>query len=802
LKSGTIVPVVGAGVSMSTCKTPGWKTLLVNGRTHLLDRGLLSKDDDHALQTALDGNALTRAASLLQNAMGAPGGEYPAWLNREFNDKDWPIISYDLIIEVLDLPCPLIATTNYDQLLERFDTNFRRETIPTRASDLVSALRDKGVLHLHGVYTDPSSVILSDSDYKAAITNKAYRSIIQTIWITRSMLFIGCSFDGITDPDFSHLFDWAYATFGPTQHRHYAVVPNALATIENNQRFLLGRHRLQLIPYGCDRSDLPGFVAELNPARAEARLRRARRASEILGEPASGDFSDYINAVGPFISPLRIAQFELRAKAAFDLRRQRLELDRAHLMQVISIFENIPERKEIIRLYNRWGRGLKYTASMHRVCMAALTAMGFCSRDLLRKLHLRDILIPETVRNGWSQQQVQLLDQIAPAKRQSELAEDDYGHELVGRLLRSFAIIVSLDPMKVFPPPSGSGMRVDARGTFVAIGASKGVDVLDINKQSVIASLKTDGPVRDLLELDYEGSRALLVLLTDSAFIWDPRRASLPLVEIEFKTARGAHDAIALPNSRSAFYIWSNDGHLSLFENFRQRRKWDLKHPMMSFCYVGNQLFACRYDWAQILTISEEGSIITLIDRDVLIEYIFSLRDRISDISSLGKDDDEIKHIIYLRLAHIFIRRARFNDDELLAICFRYSAGNSAALLWKPDIGWRGHWFFQGRAAEIASFHDNTGPGMVATLLTHYNKDERLMLWARCTNDSNLRQFKTVNDGLSVSEDIFCLSRINSGEWLAADNSGSLFVVDDNGRYTKLSASVGSNPRKSIVLRW
>src|SRR3712207_7952494 len=63
------------------------------------------------------------------------------------------------------------------------------------------------------------------SDYNRVVTNRAYRSVLETLWLQRTLLFIGSSSHGLQDPDFLALLKWARSEehTSELQSRQYLV---------------------------------------------------------------------------------------------------------------------------------------------------------------------------------------------------------------------------------------------------------------------------------------------------------------------------------------------------------------------------------------------------------------------------------------------------------------------------------------------------------------------------------------------------------------------------------------------------
>ena len=60
---------------------------------------------------------------------------------------------------------------------------------------------------------DPLSVIFGIDDYSELASQEPYQQVLCTLWLDRTLLFIGCSFDGLRDPDFTKLLDWTANNF-------------------------------------------------------------------------------------------------------------------------------------------------------------------------------------------------------------------------------------------------------------------------------------------------------------------------------------------------------------------------------------------------------------------------------------------------------------------------------------------------------------------------------------------------------------------------------------------------------------
>jgi hypothetical protein len=98
----------------------------------------------------------------------------------------------DLIEAIHDLDVP-IATLNYDNLLTVVTG---LEPITWRQADLwmpVIQRDDRAILHMHGYFRDPSSVVLGIRSYDAVLGNHLAQHLQQALASFHSLAFIGCS---------------------------------------------------------------------------------------------------------------------------------------------------------------------------------------------------------------------------------------------------------------------------------------------------------------------------------------------------------------------------------------------------------------------------------------------------------------------------------------------------------------------------------------------------------------------------------------------------------------------------------
>jgi hypothetical protein len=254
--------VVGAGVSMAATgnhSLSSWKGLLQDGIERCVSVGypkpvkswgsLMSK-----LLKNGDSIDLVSVAEQVAQRLGAPdGGEYINWLAKTVGSlplKDRTIID---AIGKLNLP---ILTTNYDDLLERVTGLDAVTWQQHEDAKLILLSKKRGVLHLHGFYKDPKSVILGIHDY-AKLAMDAYAMTLQkSLAIFSSIVFVGFGM-GMEDPNFSVLINWVNDKLGDFTHRHYRLIT------EGEANAMQQKGRVFPLSYGKEHEQLFRFLDTL-----------------------------------------------------------------------------------------------------------------------------------------------------------------------------------------------------------------------------------------------------------------------------------------------------------------------------------------------------------------------------------------------------------------------------------------------------------------------------------------------------------------------------------------------------------
>jgi len=255
--------ICGAGVSMQATsgKAPSWAKLIENGIQRAVDLGVA-----HATWAAYARHRLgsggadewIAVADELTSLLGTQRGrEFSQWLEAQIA----PLASNEnfLLATLVDLQSPL-ATTNYDDILTAYTG--LPAILWNDYAQVAAFLKDErsGVLYLHGHWRQPETVILGSSSYENLTTEPRRNLLQQLAGLTRPTLFVGCSADGLADPDFAKFDQFIRDWSGSAERRYWLITEEAASTIDRVA--YLAKNVIPIV-YGSEHGDLPGFLQRL-----------------------------------------------------------------------------------------------------------------------------------------------------------------------------------------------------------------------------------------------------------------------------------------------------------------------------------------------------------------------------------------------------------------------------------------------------------------------------------------------------------------------------------------------------------
>ncbi|RXM92449.1 Protein FAM118B [Acipenser ruthenus] len=160
----------------------------------------------------------------------------------------------------------LVLTTNFDNLLEIYAAHQGTKLESLDLTDEKKVLewaqekRRLSVLHIHGVYTNPSGIVLHPAGYQNVLRNTEVMREIQKLYETKSFVFLGCG-RTVDDTTFQALF--LEAVKHKSDLEHFMLVRREDVGEFKKLRDNMLDKCIKVISYGNEYADLPEYFERL-----------------------------------------------------------------------------------------------------------------------------------------------------------------------------------------------------------------------------------------------------------------------------------------------------------------------------------------------------------------------------------------------------------------------------------------------------------------------------------------------------------------------------------------------------------
>jgi HEAT repeat protein len=273
IAQGRVVVIAGTGVSVAACgnqKVEGyavatWVGLLQHGVQHCKDIGAADEADAELLTMQIKScktNFLISAAEDISQRMKAKAqGVFLGWLKDTIGKLK---VEDRAALDALAALPGVLATLNYDGLIEEATGRHPVTWLKTDAvQDVLQRVTTDAVLHLHGWFKEPESVVLGLSSYLAVKDHPHAKAVLNLFTLDRTLLFVGCG-DTVLDPNFTRLIEWGTEALSKVAPRHYLLCRTS--EIPDFKEKLAGASWLRPLDYGGKYEDLVPFLRGLAPA--------------------------------------------------------------------------------------------------------------------------------------------------------------------------------------------------------------------------------------------------------------------------------------------------------------------------------------------------------------------------------------------------------------------------------------------------------------------------------------------------------------------------------------------------------
>jgi hypothetical protein len=295
IEERTVIPVIGAGVSCQSANLPTWNGLLRDALTWTESKREMLGIPDSELK-ALRGRLRLDDPSLAcyeawadavfsRNSGGAHwlAPSYREWLESTFGIPE----AHDprLYKALRDIGSRVIVTTNYDKLLS-YELMPDGQIVTWDNEDTIrSLLRDgRGVLHLHGTFDEPESIVLTSSDYTRIAERELRSAVSQSLTSHSILLFIGISPAGATDRHLARLLRAGMrsrANDAPQRSRAHVLLHKG--ALSSQQASSLKALDIEPVCFGSTYAELAPFLERLGERRAAIQF-----ATELVGLDLAG----------------------------------------------------------------------------------------------------------------------------------------------------------------------------------------------------------------------------------------------------------------------------------------------------------------------------------------------------------------------------------------------------------------------------------------------------------------------------------------------------------------------------------
>ena len=269
VESKRAVFIIGAGVSLASTEgnaNLSWGGLLRSGldklnTPHFPEFSDTMYDAYRRILDEGDTDSLVGVAQIIESKLGAPdGGAFSEWLREVFEPVDIKNPEVPLALKRLKEQGCLLVTTNYDDILEKITESGATTWLDQNIVDRMFRGLDSGILHLHGYWKIPASLIFGWSSYGRIESDEVTQHFLRTLRAPKTPIFVGCG-GGLEDPNIGRLLDWARKHFRTAESPIYLLDKNDRVD-EIRKRYPV-KERFVVVDYGKSHQDLGPFLRSL-----------------------------------------------------------------------------------------------------------------------------------------------------------------------------------------------------------------------------------------------------------------------------------------------------------------------------------------------------------------------------------------------------------------------------------------------------------------------------------------------------------------------------------------------------------
>ncbi|CAN5127356.1 hypothetical protein BH11BAC5_BH11BAC5_54740 [soil metagenome] len=684
LKQDKVIPVIGAGFSYAVAKLPGWKGLIENGLAYADDRGLPIGTQSSDARKLLEEGKLIAGAGIMKQLLNSPGHPFTEWLEAVFGNP--AVVSDDLIHSVNNLCTPFMLTTNYDDLLySRSRLKTKKVLDWSEQQETARAIQKNTelILHIHGVYEKPETIILSEDDYTMLSGAAGYKANLQKLWTNYHFLFIGCSKDGVMDEDFSTIFKFLNAWFPSVPNEHFILFHQSEID-KGAHRELMYKCNVQPISYGTDYNALPTFINSINPNKDKLKLRLEAVQKEIQDaferelKLPSGKFNGDPAVVNSFIKEnlpgknywidsvqLKILEDVLKEhNQQVSSKKEQFRTYQAIIKGLVSV--NELDEKVALWQEHRFNPEALNNSSFINLAILAYECLNRMPADLMEDFrHRRMHAIHECFFDGY------LGIFIEEAKDGRILYSDAYLFENLKRIISSLSSLLEADADEIFAELAPSTLTNQLAAPFLVFCSAERVSIRESEvPYAEIAALPADPalPFKGEVTIWKKADQYLVIAHNSQQCMhWNPVKDIAPVV---FYTAPAGREiwSIIKTGESEKLELMIDLGYLLVkMVDFKIDSQSAIEVPLMNFIFsqhykrlIGSKNLAVNTHDYSIYDVLENGVCVPLFTR-------LDLWNMVTTIPALEKEvKEELESFSYThdKAAESCIRNLHLHIDK------------------------------------------------------------------------------------------------------------------------------------------
>jgi SIR2-like domain len=268
--AGECVLYAGAGLSAQS-GLPTWKDFVHKLLDWALDNHFINADEAATYHAEVDTGHADPVADSVISRLGTARDQslLNKYLREVFLRRRSPSTLHSQLVRI---KFSAALTTNFDDLLERvYDTPPEQVYTPNDTESLLAALTrgDFFLLKLYGTLDQPDTVMVAPKQYEDAITgNRLFSQFMETLFFSRTLLFIGASLEGI------ETYLRGISLPKNVTRRHYALVAITETSWRAQADLLERRFGIKVLPYSSsdDYAELRDFLSRLTAGRSKPQI--------------------------------------------------------------------------------------------------------------------------------------------------------------------------------------------------------------------------------------------------------------------------------------------------------------------------------------------------------------------------------------------------------------------------------------------------------------------------------------------------------------------------------------------------